>query len=322
MPKKQIRDIEDLPGVGDKTAEKLKANGYKNLLAIATTSPWELKEKMGEGFGDETADKVIQAARDAVGMGFKTAEEALKHRETIGKISTGSKNLDTLLGGGVETQAITEAYGSFGSSKTQLAFQLAINVQKPKEDGGMGGGAIFIDTENTFRPERLKQLAEANGVDPEKALKNVFFTRAFNSDHQITLVEKDLEELVENNKISLVIIDSLTSHFRSDYSGRGELAERQQILNKHMHALQRMAERHNLAVYITNQVMADPSMMFGDPTRPIGGHIVGHQSTYRVYLRKSKGEKRIARMIDSPHLPEQDTIFTVTEKGIGDPKDD
>lgn len=319
---KKIKDIEDLPGVGEKAAEKLRENGYRDFMALATESVWELKEKMGEGFGEETARKVIQAAREALGIGFVTADEVLKKRETIGRISTGSKNLDSLMGGGIETQAITEVYGGFGSSKTQLALQLSINVQRPEGEGGMGAETIFIDTENTFRPERVKQMAESSGLDPEKVLKGLHFARAFNSDHQISLVARELEEIIEKHKVGLLVIDSLTSHFRSDYSGRGELAERQQTLNKHMHALQRLAERHNLAVFVTNQVMADPSMMFGDPTRPIGGHIVGHQSTYRVYLRKSKGEKRIARMIDSPYLPEQDTIFTVTEKGIGDPKDE
>lgn len=249
---------------------------------------------------------------------FEDATEYLKKREEIYRITTGSKNLDNLLGGGVETRAITEAYGAFGSGKSQIAHCIAVNVQLPVEKGGANGKIVWIDTEGTFRPERIKQIATARGLDPMKALKNIFVARAFNSDHQILLVEK-IKELIKNGEpIRLIIVDSITAHFRAEFAGRGMLADRQQRINKHLHDLMRIAESNNLAVYMANQVMANPAIMFGDPTSPIGGHIMGHASTYRVYLRKGKKNSRVAKMIDSPHLPEGETVFFITTDGLID----
>ncbi|MBI5060908.1 MAG: DNA repair and recombination protein RadA [Candidatus Aenigmarchaeota archaeon] len=178
-----------------------------------------------------------------------------------------------------------------------------------------GDGGIILH--NTFRPERVIQMAENMGLDPKKVLKNIFVARAFNSDHQVVLVDK-IKDIVKEKNVKLIIVDSLTSLFRSDYIGRGELAPRQQRLNRHIHALQRLAETNNLAVYVTNQVMARPDMLFGDPTAAIGGHIVGHGTGVRIYLRKGRQGKRIARMIDSPSLPEGEAVFTVGEKGVED----
>ena len=309
------QEIEDLPGVGEKVGEKLKAAGYTDLMALAAASAAELNDKCN--LGEETANKIINAARGKLKMGFEVATEVLKRRESIGKIGTNSISLNNLLGGGVETQAITEAFGAFGSGKSQLAHQLAVNVQLPKEQGGLEGKAIFIDTEQTFRPERIQDMARALGLDPKGALENILVARAYNSDHQILLAEK-AEEIIKTQGVRLLIVDSLTANFRSDYTGRGQLADRQQTLNKHLHKLQRLADVYNLAVYVTNQVMSRPDIMFGDPTVPIGGHVLGHQSTYRIYLRKSKGEKRIARMIDSPCLPEGEAIFNVGLEGVKD----
>jgi DNA repair protein RadA len=201
---------------------------------------------------------------------------------------------------------------------TQLAFQLAVNVQLPPEKGGLGGNVLYIDTENTFRPERIVQIAKALNLDPEKVLSNIHVARAFNSEHQMFLVEK-ANEIIEEKNIKLIIVDSLTSHFRADFTGRGELAPRQQKLNKHLHMLQRLADAHNLAVYITNQVLMDPSVMFGDPVRASGGAILAHMATYRIYLRRGKEGTRIARLVDSPGLPEGEAVFKITEEGIRDP---
>ncbi|NYZ76702.1 DNA repair and recombination protein RadA [Candidatus Micrarchaeota archaeon] len=313
--KKLYKDLEDLPGVGEATAEKLKAAGFGEFSTLATASPQDLAELAG--ISTETAKKIVEAAVEAVDVGYETGEQVLERRKNIGKIATGSKNLDDLLAGGVETQAITEAYARFSSGKTQLAFQLAVNVQKPVEQGGLGGGVIFIDTEHTFRPDRIIQLAEAQGLDPNEVLKRMHVARAENSDHQMILVER-AEDLIKEHNIKLIIVDSLTSQFRADYMGRAALGERQQKLNKHVHTLQRIADNHNLAIYVTNQVMDDPGMMFGDPTKPIGGHVLAHASTYRLYLRKGKDEKRIARLVDSPNLPEGECVFKVTPNGLGD----
>jgi len=181
----------------------------------------------------------------------------------------------------------------------------------------LGKAAVYIDCEGTFSPNRILSMAKAKGLDPQATLKNIFVARAFNAEHQMFIVEK-LREQIEEKNIGLIVIDSITSHFRAEYIGRGELAERQQKLNKHLHVLQRLADAFNLAVYITNQVMADPSVIFGDPTRPVGGHILGHFSTYRIYLRRSKENIRIAKLIDAPNLPENEAAFKITEEGIKD----
>lgn len=307
--------IEELPGVGEKIAEKLRESGYTDLMAIAASSAGELSSSIA--VGEDTANKIIAGAREKLSMGFETATEVMKRREQIGKLTTGSSSLDTLLGGGIETQAITEAHGAFGSGKSQLAHQLAVTVQLPREKGGFDGKALFIDTEQTFRPERIRDMATALGLDPQEALENIYAARAYNSDHQMVLAEK-AEDVIKDNGVRIMIIDSLTSAFRSDYTGRGTLANRQQRLNRHLHQLQRLADVYNVIIYVTNQVMARPDIMFGDPTAPIGGHIVGHQATFRIYLRKSKGEKRIAKLIDSPSLPDSETIFRVTTDGVRD----
>lgn len=265
--------IADLPGVGPATMEKLVTAGYDTLLAISVSSPGELVE-VG-GFTENAARKIIKSARDMMGIGFESGEDLLKKREQVTKISTGSRNFDSMLGGGFESGGISECFGEFGSSKSQIAHQLAVNVQLPKEKGGNDGKAIFIDTESTFRPERIVQMATALKLDSQEALKNIKVARAFNSDHQMLLAEK-AEDLIKTGEYKLLIVDSLTSHFRADFSGRGELASRQQKLNRHMHTLMKLAMTYNICVYVTNQVMAKPDTFFGDPTAAIGGHIVGH----------------------------------------------
>jgi len=315
--KKEKFNLEDIPGVGPKLADKLTELGFTDPMSIAVASPGELASILE--IGQATAGKIINNVRQMLKMGYTPADKVWEQRKRVGKVSTGSKSLDDLLGGGIETQAITEAYGAFGSGKSQIGFQLSINVQLPPEEGGLNGNCLFIDTEATFRPGRLKQIAEAKGLDPEKALKKIFVARAYNSDHEIFLVEKS-SEMIQEKKIKLLIIDSLTSHFRADYVGRGELAPRQQKLNRLLHNLQRLADSHNIAVFVTNQVLANPAILFGDPTRPIGGHVLAHQATYRVYLRKSSGEKRIAKMMDSPNLPPGECVFKITPDGIRDIK--
>ncbi len=313
--KKKAKTLEDLPGIGKATADKLRTAGYDSFEKIAVASAHELSTIADVGV--ETAKKIIAGARDALEMGFESADVILERRKTIVRISTGSIELDKLLAGGVETQAITEFYGKFSSGKSQVGFQLAVNVQLPREEGGLGGGCLFIDTESTFRPERIVQMAEARNMDPQKVLKNIYVARAVNSDHQILLADKAADIIKEKN-IKLIVVDSMMSQFRSDYTGRGALAERQQKLNKHLHQLQKLADMYNIAIYITNQVMDRPDILFGDPTAPIGGHVLAHNATFRIYLRKGKAEKRIARLVDSPNLPEGEAIFSVTEEGIGD----
>jgi DNA repair protein RadA len=308
-------ELEDLPGVGAATADRLRESGFKTVESIAVANPGELKDVAG--LGESAATRVINAARDSLQMGFVTGTEVWEKRQTLKKISTSSATLDELLGGGIETQAITEFFGEFGSGKTQICHQLAVSVQLPEDKGGLEKNAVYIDTENTFRPERIIQMSEALELDPTKVLDNIVVARAYNSDHQMLMAEK-AEDLIKEKNIGIIVVDSLTSQFRSDYTGRGMLADRQQKLNRHMHGLQRLSDIYNLAVVVTNQVMTRPDFFFGDPTAPIGGHIVGHSATFRIYLRKSKGGKRVGRLIDSPNLPEGEAIFSVVKDGIRD----
>ncbi|MCH7567883.1 MAG: DNA repair and recombination protein RadA [Nanoarchaeota archaeon] len=309
--------LTDIPGIGPGIAVKLEASGIYDLMGLAVISPSDLAELAG--VGTAVARKAIQAARGMMKLGFTDGAEFDRKRKDIIYITTGSKNFNDLLGGkGIESKSMTEAYGAFGSGKTQLGLTLAVNVQLPKDKGGANGKAVYVDTEGTFRPDRIRQIAEGIGANPEKVLKNILIARAFNSDHQILLIDK-ITELIKNGEpIKLVVIDSLTAHFRAEFSGRGQLADRQQRLNRYLHQLMKLAEQHNLAVYVTNQVMSNPAMMFGDPTTAIGGHIVGHASTYRIYLRRGKAGSRVAKMIDSPNLPENEAQFFVTGAGIRD----
>ncbi len=308
--------IDKLSGVGPATAEKLREAGYLDVMSIAVSSPSELAE--AAEIGEAVASKIIIDARKQADIGgFETGAMLLDKRGKVGHLTSGSKILDELLGGGFESQSIIELFGEFGSGKTQIAHQLCVMVQLSKDKGGMDGHAFYIDTENTFRPERIVQMAEACDLDSDEVLTKIHVARAYNSNHQMLLVDK-VKELSKELPARLLVVDSLTAHFRAEYVGRGALADRQQKLNKHMHDLLRWSDLNNGVVCVTNQVAAKPDAFFGDPTRPIGGHIVGHTATFRIYLRKSKGPKRIARLIDSPHLPEGEAVFTVNEEGIRD----
>jgi DNA repair protein RadA len=315
---KKVQTLSDLPGVGPATVEKLNNAGYQDLLSLAVATPGEIVG--ATEMSETTAKKVIAVARANLEMDFRSGDEVLRKRELVNKISTGSDNLDELFGGGVETGAITEAYGQYGAGKSQLAHTLAVRIQMPVEEGGADGMAVYIDTEGTFRPERIAQIAEGIGRDPEETLKNIKVARALNSDHQALLAEK-VDDLItkEGLNIRLVIVDSLTAHFRAEYVGRGTLADRQQKLNKHLHALLKVADKHNVLVFVTNQVMSKPDQFFGDPTQAVGGHIVAHSCTYRVYLRRGKKGTRVAKMIDAPSLPESEAVFALDgAKGIKD----
>ncbi len=310
-----VKTIEDLPGVGPQALEKLMSAGYKSLEAIAVASPSELIE--AAALGEITAAKVIGAARDALEMGYETAADLAEKRKLVGRLTMGSKEVDKLIGGGIETQSITEVYGKFASGKTQWCFQTAVTVQLPKDQGGLDGACLYIDSENSFRPERVLAIAQAKGMNTEEVLKNIYVARAYNSDHQMLLAEK-AQGMIKEKNIKLLIVDSLTSQFRSEFVGRGTLAERQQKLSTHMRTLQKVAEMNNIVVLVTNQVMERPDIMFGDPTAPVGGNIVGHASKTRLYLRKSKEDKRVAKLVDSPSLPDGEAVYRVTETGIED----
>lgn len=482
---KKTLSVRDIPGVTPTIADKLEAAGYTSPWAIVVSRVEEIAEKTG--IPQTTIEKILMNARIMLGVTFKTAKEIKQERLTIKKITTGSKNLDDLLGGGVETKNITEFYGEYGTGKcftrdtevtyylhgsefsmsigemydtyrelygeeryddgwitwlrgvhvptimdgkvvltkaigiyremvrdileirlenglsikttpnhpvpiidggkvfwrkaygvrvgdkvlgvrdvvfdrdlrdivesmdvtrvvwnrvedyvydlivpqthyfitpnglvlhnTQICHQLAVNVQLPEERGGLRGKAVYIDTEGTFRWERIEAMARGYGLDPDEVMENIYFQRAYNSDHQISIVE-DLFKFVPENNVKLVVIDSVTSHFRAEYPGREHLAVRQQRLNAHLHQLVKLAEIYNIAVVVTNQVMARPDIFYGDPTQAVGGHVLAHTPGVRVQLRRAKGNKRIARVVDAPHLPEGEAVFMIVDEGIRDP---
>lgn len=312
---KSIRELEDLPGIGEATADKLRNAGFDTLEKIATASPHDLAEI--SGISTEAAKKAVQAAKESTTVEYQTGQSVYEKRQAIGRITTGSKGLDELIGGGVETNAITETYGRFASGKSQIGFQLSVNVQLPKEHGGIGGNTLFIDTEGTFRPERIAAIAEKAGLKKEDALSNIMVVRAMTTEQQILTIER-ADKLITEKNIKLIVVDSLTALFRSEFIGRGSLGERQQKLNSHIHKLQLLADHHELAVYITNQVMDNPGILFGDPTTPIGGNVIAHAATTRLYMRKAKEEKRVVRLVDSPSMPEGECVIKITPSGIAD----
>ena len=312
---KKYEHLEDLPGVGPATAQKLRELGFNTVESLATAT---IKELEPAGIGEKKAADLIRVARSSISVSFIRADELLRQRQNVARLTTGSKAIDEILGGGLETQTITEFYGEYGSGKSQLCHQMCVNVQLSPEKGGLSGGALYVDTENTFRTERIVQMAQHLGLNPEEVVKNIIYADAYTSDHQMFLLE-NADKVVKENNIRLIIVDSLTAHFRSEYLGREMLAERQQKLNKHMHRLIRLARAFNAVAVVTNQVMAKPDVFFGDAVHPIGGHIVAHTSHTRIYLRKSsRGPTRIARLVSSPYLPEGERVFRVTENGVED----
>ena len=311
-----VKAVKKLPGVGEATLNKLIKAGFNSLESIAYTPPKIIKDE--SGLGDKTIEKLVKASMEQLGLGFKSAEAVWEHRKNISRVTTGSQELDDVLHGGIETGSVIEFFGEYRTGKTQIMHQLCVNVQLPKEKGGLEGRALYIDTEGTFRPERIIQMSEGLDLDYKEVLKNIVYGRAYNSDHQILLV-KEATSLIKEKNIKLIVIDSLIGHFRSEYIGRGTLATRQQTINAHLHDLLRLCDIYpDLAVVLTNQVQSKPDTFYGNPLRATGGNIVAHGSTIRIYLRKGKGEQRIAKVVDAPHLPEGEAVFSILESGISD----
>ena len=334
----------ELNGVGPATADKLTDAGYTNYLDLAVADGSTLENEAD--IGEKTAQDVVKQARELADVGgFKSAREIAIQRREIMDVSFGVPEVDDLLGGGVSTQAITEVYGENSSGKSQVAHQIAVMAQLPEEHGGADGGVVFIDTEDTFRPGRIEDMVKGLDDDIKRAcfdsheldasnvtdknvdklvhsvLENIHVAKGFNSDHQTLLTEKALKEVVPehedtNMPVRGLIIDSLTAQFRAEYVGRGELANRQQKLNGNISILQKYTDRYNGFVLITNQVSSNPDSYFGDPTNPIGGNILGHASTYRIYLRNSKNDKRITRLVDAPELADGEAVMRITGNGL------
>ena len=317
--KEKYGTLADLPGVGPATIKSLSEMGYKTVEAVATATPEEL---VAGGIGEDTANKIITAARKSIAIEFVTGTELYELRKDVKSMTTGSKGLDNLFHqfnrprGGLPTQSITEFYGEFGSGKSQLCQQLVCTVQLSEEQGGLDGACLYIDTEQTFTPERIMQICPRFGLTPEEALSKIIYASAYTSSHQELLLE-NADEVIKKNNVRLIIIDSLTSHYRSEYLGREMLAPRQQALNKHLHKLIRLAQAFNAVAVITNQAIATPTQWASssDPGA-IGGHIVGHRAHSRCYLKKGRANLRIARIVASPFLAIGETPINITDLGF------
>ncbi|XP_039261747.2 meiotic recombination protein DMC1/LIM15 homolog isoform X1 [Styela clava] len=321
-----FQDIDMLQDQGINAADlkKLKAAGICTIKGVQMTTKKALSNI--KGISEAKVEKIKEAAsKMAIDSGFMSALNFSMKRKQCFKISTGSEDLDKLLGGGVESMAITEVFGEFRTGKTQISHTLCVTTQMPGAMGYTGGKVVFIDTENTFRPDRLRPIADRFNLDQAAVLDNVLYARAYTSEHQMELLDHVAAKFHEEAGIfKLLIVDSIMALFRVDFSGRGELADRQQKLAQMLSRLQKISEEYNVAVFVTNQMTADPgaAMSFqADPKKPIGGHILAHASTTRISLRKGRGENRIAKIFDSPDMPESEATFSITNGGITDAKE-
>lgn len=311
-----IEELGKINNIGTTTLRKLREGGFRSVESLECTPPQIIREE--SGIGEKTVGKLVRHARNLLGATFESAQKLWERRKDLPYITTGAHELDEILGGGIEVGTLTEFFGEYRTGKTQLMHQLCVTTQLPKGLGGLEGGVIFIDTEGTFRPERVISIAKRYELDEEEVLDNIVYGRAYNSDHQMILI-KEVGDIIEKKNIHLVIVDSLIGHFRSEYVGRGTLAKRQQQMNKHMKDLQRLSIIYeNLAVIYTNQVSSKPDTFYGNPLRATGGNIMGHGSSIRVYLRKGKGQQRVAKIKQAPTIGEREAIFEIRDEGICD----
>lgn len=316
-----IFEIDTLNDIGPATKTSLKEAGFRSIKDLVIRGPTDIAE--ATGIAIEKCTLLCNRAREileeigVLDKPFTTANEIYHKRKSEYRISTGSKNLDELLDGGIETRAITELYGEYGTGKTQVCHTLCVTVQQSKAEDNISR-ALYIDTENTFRPERIASIASARKIDPSVALENVIVAKAYNSSHQEVIIQES-PNVINLHNIKIMIVDSMVSHYRAEYLGRSVLSERQQRINRLLHILLRIAETCKIAVVITNQIQSSPDAIFGDPNKATGGNVMAHTSTYRLYLKKA-GKNRIARMVDSPYHSEREILFALNEQGIGDPQ--
>ncbi|MFX1251551.1 MAG: DNA repair and recombination protein RadA [Promethearchaeota archaeon] len=306
--------------VSETIAEEIAAH-YSSLAMLAFSSPEEVAKACNIGI--RKAQDILKAAREAANVKPITAAELLDQTAEHPKITTGSQNLDEILGGGISTGGITEFSGSYGTGKTQLAFQLCITTQLTEDRGGLEGSVYFIDSEGTFSPRRLAEMVVFGGYDsnPKKFLGNVIVSRALNASHQVLLVE-EADKLIKSKNIKLIVVDSVAAHFRVEFTGQKEIPRRQQILMRWADTLRQYVDSYGIGVMITNQVIANPdALLSSDSLEPALGYAWGHRPTHRVLLRKSRGSARIARVFDSPELAEREAVFFITTGGIRDRPD-
>lgn len=304
-----------IDGVTAPTIKKIRDAEITTLQALSRQSTKDLSEKAG--IGEDTAKRAITRAREMIDQGYITAKQLVELRSSRTRLHTGSYALDDLIGGGIESQTTTELIGDYATGKTQLSHQLAVNAQLSIEKSGFNGNVVWIDTEDTFRPERIIQICENRGLDKEKLLNGIWHSTCYNTAHQRLLIEQLYSFCPERN-IKLVIIDSVLGHLRGEYIGRGMLSARQDELKRMLLNLRKVALSTKTTIIYTNQVMDDPSVIYGNPEKPTGGHVMGHAASTRLHLRKGRRDQRIAKLIDSLSLPEGEAVFRITDMGIED----
>jgi meiotic recombination protein DMC1 len=312
-----ISRLQDM-GLNQSDVKKLEDAGYKSVGMVMAQPRKKLEEI--RGFSEAKVNKVVEAANKLIPFNFVTGTECLQSRQSILKISTGSQALNEMIGGGFHSKGITEIHGEFRTGKTQLMHTLCITTQMPMDQGGAEGKVCFIDTEGTFRPERIKEIATNYGFDPDTILDNIFCIRVTNHNQQMECVKGVVALITGGEPIKLLIVDSLMALFRVEFSGRGELSVRQQAIARHLRDLQIVADEFNIPVVLTNQMTADPGAMIAACSqKPIGGNIVAHMCQTRLMFKKGRENCRIVKLIDSPQYPEADCQIALTAKGAVDP---
>jgi DNA repair protein RadA len=312
-----MSDLSTVKGINSRHIKLLRENGISTAEMLAMSSQIIISDI--KGLGEKSARKLIWNARDALNMTEFTPVSEMHENTEI--FTTGSSELDRILGGGMQTGKITEMYGPFKSGKTNVAHTIAVTMQLPKKQGGLGGAVAYIDTENTFSRNKIIRIAKRFNYNPKEAISKIYHARIFSSDHQDQMILK-AETLCKNRHVRLVIVDSLMALLRAEYVGIGMLARRQSVLNNMIHALSRIAEMYNAAVLLTNQVATQMKGMFSADDA-IGGNIVAHGCHFRVML-KTKGFsansslKRRAVIVDAPDLPPEECEFFITNAGVAD----
>jgi transcription termination factor NusA len=312
-----MTDLDQVKGINSRQIKLLQENGISTAEALAM-SPHSTVSSI-DGFGEKTAKKLIWNARNALGMTAFTP--AAKIDDNVEYFTTGSADLNRIMGGGFQTGKLTEVYGPFKSGKTALAHTISVTVQLSEKEGGINGSVAYIDTENTFSKEKIKRIAKRFELNPKDVLSKIYHARIYSSDHQAQMIQK-AETLCKTRGVRLIIVDSLMALLRAEYVGIGKLAPRQAVLNNMIHGLSRIAETYNCAVLLTNQVATRMMGMFSS-NDAIGGNIVAHGCHFRIMF-KTKGFssnnslKRRAIIVDAPDLPPEEAEFYITGLGVAD----
>lgn len=292
--------------------------GILTVNDLAKQMPYKLADRAG--IGESTAEEAINQAIKIVNKGYMLGTQLHEDLKKRKRLTTGSYALDKILGGGLESGTTNEVAGKNGSGKTQLMHMIAITTQLPEEQGGLGGEVAWIDTEETFRPDRILQICETRGLDGEKMLEGIHVAQAYNTQHQRMLTE-ELTRVCQEHPVKLIIVDSMMAHLRSEYIGRGMLARRQNVLSDMLQEIGKVVQTHGITAVYTNQVMDNPAVTYANPEKAVGGHIMGHAGTIRIHIRKGRNEKRVAKVVKSPYLPEHEAVFLVNEYGVQDTED-